>query len=99
MEEIAMPIGDFVNQIPAPIFLVIHLAIFGVAAYFAWRAFGAGASAFGWGFSLFALAEISYMTYHLDWSVFLFAHTVSEVLVLGGIVLVFAGAARRLAPA
>jgi hypothetical protein len=89
-----MPIGEFLNQIPAPVFLVIHLAIFGVAAYFAWRSFGAGASALGWGFSLFALAEISYMTYHLDWTVFLFAHTISEVAVLGGIVLVFAGAAR-----
>src|SRR5688500_6821543 len=92
MEDFVMPIGDFVNLIPAPIFLFIHLTAFAIGAYFAWRAFGAGAGMLGWGFSLFALAEISYMTYHLDWTVFLFAHTVSEVLDLLAFILVFAAA-------
>lgn len=90
-----MPIGDFVNFIPAPVFLLIHLALFALGAYFAWRSFGADAPLLGWGFSLFALGEISYMTYHLDWTVFLFAHTVSEVLNLGAIVLIFAGVTQR----
>jgi hypothetical protein len=84
-----MPIGDFVNQIPAPIFLLIHLTAFAIGAYFAYRAFGAGVPLLGWAFSLFALAEISYMTYHLDWTVFLFAHTISEVLNLVAFILVF----------
>src|SRR5918995_393608 len=90
-----MPFGDFVNQIPAPVFLLIHLTAFLIGAYFAWRSFGAGAPLLGSGFSLFALAEISYMTYHLDWTVFLFAHTVSEVLDLGAFILVFAAATQR----
>jgi hypothetical protein len=90
-----MPFGDFVNQIPAPIFLAIHLTAFLIAAYFAWRTFGAGATVLGWAFSLFALAEISYMTYHLDWTVFLFAHTVSEVLDLVAFILVFVAATQR----
>ena len=90
-----MPFGDFVNQIPAPVFLAIHLTLFLVGAYFAWRSFGAGVSLLGWGFSLFALAEISYMTYHLDWTVFLFAHTVSTVLNLLAFILVFAAATQR----
>jgi len=90
-----MPFGDFVNQIPAPVFLAIHLTAFLIGAFFAWRSFGAGVSLLGWGFSLFALAEISYMTYHLDWTVFLFAHTVSEVLDLVAFVLVFVAATRR----
>jgi hypothetical protein len=90
-----MPFGDFVNQIPAPVFLAIHLTAFPIGAFFAWRSFGAGVSLLGWGFSLFALAEISYMTYHLDWTVFLFAHTVSEVLDLVAFVLVFVAATRR----
>jgi hypothetical protein len=89
-----MPIGDFVNLIPAPVFLLIHLTAFAIGSYFAWRSFDAGASLLGWGFALFALAEISYMTYHLDWSVFLFAHTVSEVLDLAAFVLVFVAATR-----
>ena len=73
-----MPFGEIVNQLPAPVFLAIHLVAFLVGAYFAWRAFGAGQQLLGAAFSLFALAEISYMTYHLDWTVFLFAHTISE---------------------
>ena len=32
------------------------------------------------------------MTYHLDWTVFLFAHTIAEVLDLAAFVLVFASA-------
>jgi hypothetical protein len=87
-----MPFGDFVNQIPAPIFLVIHLVGFLVGAYFAWRSFAAGATLLAAGFSLYALAEISYMTYHLDWTVFLFAHTLSEVFDLFAIILIFVGA-------
>jgi len=90
-----MPIGDFVNQIPAPVFLLIHLTAFLIGAYFAWRSFGAGAPLLGTAFSLFALAEISYMTYHLDWTVFLFAHTISEVLDLVAFVLVFVAATQR----
>ena len=84
-----MPFGDFVNQLPPIAFLAIHAVLFLAGAYFAWRAFGSGASLLGWAFSLFALAEITYMTYHLDWTVFLFAHTISEVLDLIAFVLVF----------
>jgi hypothetical protein len=89
-----MPLGDFVNQIPAPVFLAIHLVAFLIGAYFASRSFGAGSNGLGWGFSLFALAEISYMTYHLDWTTFLFAHTISEVLDLGAFILIFATVSR-----
>jgi hypothetical protein len=89
-----MPFGDFVNQIPAIGFLAIHVALFAIGAYFAWRSFGAGQSTVAWAFSLFALAEIVYMTYHLDWTVFLFAHTIAEVLDALAFVLVFVAATR-----
>jgi hypothetical protein len=89
-----MPFGDFVNQIPPIGFLAVHIVLFAAGSYFAWRSFGAGASTLGWAFSLFALAEISYMTYHLDWTVFLFAHTISEVLDLAAFALVFVAATR-----
>ena len=92
-----MPIGDFINAIPAPIFLLIHFTAFAIGAYFAWRSFNADATLLGWGFSLFALAEISYMTYHLDWTVFLFAHTISEVLDLGAFILIFTAVTRGVA--
>jgi hypothetical protein len=90
-----MPFGDFVNQIPAPVFLAIHLVAFLIGAYFAWRSFSAGLTVLGTAFSLFALAEISYMTYHLDWTVFLFAHTISEVLDLLAFILVFVAAVQQ----
>ncbi len=90
-----MPIGTFVNAIPAPVFLLIHLVAFLIGAYFAYRAFGSRANLLGWGFSLFALAEISYMTYHLDWTVFLFAHTISEVLDLVAFILIFGATTQR----
>jgi hypothetical protein len=84
-----MPIGDFVNGIPPIGFLAIHLVLFLFGAYAAWRSFGAAATLLGAAFSLFALAEISYMTYYLDWTTFLFAHTISEVLDLAAFVSVF----------
>lgn len=91
-----MPFGDFVNNIPPIGFLIVHLVLFAAGAYFAWRSFAAGATTLAWGFSLFSLAEISYMTYHLDWTVFLFAHTISEVLDLFAFVLVFVAASRTI---
>jgi hypothetical protein len=90
-----MPFGDFINQIPPAGFLLIHLVAFLIGAYFAWRSFGNGATTLATGFSLFALAEISYMTYHLDWTVFLFAHTISEVLDLVAFILVFVASTQR----
>ena len=89
-----MPFGSFVNVFPPAFFLAVHLAAFAIGAYFAYRSFGVGAGLLGWGFSLFAIAEMVYMTYHLDWTVFLFAHTIAEVLDLGAFILVFAAAAQ-----
>lgn len=89
-----MPFGDFVNQLPMALFMVVHIALFAAGALFAKRCFDSDASLLGQGFTLFALAELCYMTYHLDWTVFLFAHTISEVLNLGAFVLIFLGAVR-----
>ena len=89
-----MPLGDFVNNIPSIGFLAIHFAAFAIGAYFAWRSFGADQGTLGWAFSLYAFAEIVYMTYHLDWTVFLFAHTIAEVLDLVAFALVFVAMGR-----
>ncbi len=90
-----MPFGDFVNQLPPAFFIVVHLVAFLVGVYFAFRAFGADASLFGWGFLAYAVAELVYMTYHVNWTVFLFAHTIAEVLDLVAFILVFAAAAQH----
>lgn len=91
-----MPYGSFINQIPAPVFMAIHLTALLIGAYFATRCFRAGAPNLGWAFGLYALAELSYLTYHMDWTVFLFAHTISEVLDLLALVLLFGAVAKRL---
>ena len=87
-----MPWGDWINEFPTSFFLVVHIAAFALGASFAWLAFKRELSVLGAAFSLFAAAELVYMTYHLDWTVFLFAHTIAEVLDLAAFVLVFAAA-------
>jgi tryptophan-rich sensory protein len=83
-----------VNKLPWGFFMVVHLALFALGAYFAWRAFEAAQSQAGAGFALFALAEVMYMTYHVNVTTFLFAHTIAEVLDGVAFLLLFAWAAR-----
>jgi hypothetical protein len=87
-----VPYGDWINEFPTGFFLVVHVAAFALGAGFAWAAFKKELTLLASAFSLFAAAEIVYMTYHLDWTVFLFAHTIAEVLDLVAFVIVFAAA-------
>jgi len=87
-----MPWGSWINDLPTEFFLVVHIAAFALGAGFAWLAFKRELALLASAFSLFAAAELVYMTYHLDWTVFLFAHTIAEVLDLTAFVLVFAAA-------
>ncbi len=94
-----MPFGSFLNAFPPAFFLVVHLVAFLIGAFFAYRAFEGSAAALGWGFTLYAVAELVYMTYHLDWTVFLFAHTIAEVLDLVAFILIFVGVAQQISVA
>jgi hypothetical protein len=87
-----MPYGTWVNELPTGFFMLVHLTAFAIGVFFAYRSFEGARTLLGGGFLLFALAEVVYMTYHLDWTIFLFAHTVAEVLDLAAFVLVFVGA-------
>jgi hypothetical protein len=87
-----MPWGSWINDLPTGFFLVVHITAFALGAGFAWVAFKRELTLLASAFSLFAAAELVYMTYHLDWTVFLFAHTIAEVLDLSAFVLVFAAA-------
>ena len=90
-----MPYGSWINDLPTGFFLAVHIAAFAIGAGFAWVAVKRDLTLLATAFSLFAAAELVYMTYHLDWTVFLFAHTIAEVLDLTAFVLVFAAAAYR----
>ena len=87
-----MPYGSWINDLPTAFFMVVHIAAFALGAGFALLAFKRELTLLGTAFTLFAAAELIYMTYHLDWTVFLFAHTIAEVLDLSAFVLVFAAA-------
>ena len=90
-----MPIGSFMNAFPPAFFLLVHIVLFVIGAVFAYRAYSADANLLGVAFTLFALAELIYMTYHLDWTVFLFAHTIAEVFDAIAFVLVFVTATQH----
>ena len=89
------PCCDFINQFPWGFFLIVHIALFAVGAFFALRAFESNAGVVGWGFALFGLAEITYMTYHVNITQFLFSHTIAEVLNGGAFVAIFVGAVQK----
>lgn len=98
------PIDLGVSNLPMWLFMVVHVTAFAVGAYFAYRAFDRDRAAFGWGFSLYAVAEILYMGYHLGISTFLLSHTLAEVMNLAAFALIFTGfiqaaTERRPAPA
>ena len=85
------PLGDFVNSLPWGFFLAVHVILFAVGASFSVRA-SAQSRTLGTGFALFAAAELLYLTYHVNITQFLFAHTIAEVLDALAFVALFAGA-------
>ena len=89
------PCCDVINELPWGFFLIVHIALFAAGAFFALRAFEGDASMLGYGFALFAIAEITYMTYHVNITQFLFAHTIAEVLDGLAFVALFVGAVQR----
>lgn len=89
------PCCDVINRVPWGFFMVVHVALFALGVVFALRMFQSERQLFGLGFAIFALAEISYMTYHINLTLFLFAHTLSEVLVGAALVTLFAAVARE----
>ena len=84
-----------VSNIPMAVFMLVHFAGLAVGATLAYKAFNGPGRLFGWAFTLYALAEVTYMGYHLSITTFLLSHTISEVLVLVAVVLAFAGATQN----
>lgn len=85
-----------VSNIPMPVFMLVHLSALAIGATLAYKAFGAAnGRLFGWAFSLFAVAEVLYMGYHLGVTTFLLSHTLAEVLDLVAFILAFVGASQN----
>lgn len=92
-----MPFGSFINVIPPGAFVAIHLVLLLVGGYLAYRSFKVELGAFGLAFTLYAVAELFYLSYHMDLTVILFAHTLAEVLDAAAFVLLFMAGASRVA--
>lgn len=95
-KRIPMVLDLGVSNIPMPVFMLVHVSAFSIGVYLARRAFGgANGRLFGWAFSLFAVAELLYMGYHLGITTFLLSHTLAEVLDLVAFILAFMGASQN----
>ena len=79
-EAPATVFGDFMQLVPHWAFIIIHSTLIILGITLSRRARGAGYGTAANGFLLFCLAELSYITYHLGFTHFLFAHTIAEVL-------------------
>lgn len=84
-------------EFPHAVFMLIHVALMALGVYLALKAAGTYGGDMAAPFWLYALAELFYLTYHLDWTVILFAHTASKVLDAAAVVLLFTAVSRRVA--
>lgn len=94
-EAVAPVFGDFMQLVPHWGFVVIHSTLILVAFILSRKTRTAGFATAASGFLLFCLAELSYITYHLGFTHFLFAHTVAEVLDILALVTIGVGLARK----
>jgi hypothetical protein len=74
-----MPFGDFMNDVPSAVFLVIH-TVLGILGIYLWRKVGAtGRAAVANALLWYVAAEVLYLIYHLEIIGFLLSHTLAEV--------------------
>lgn len=72
--------GAFMELVPHWGFIIIHSTLILLGFFLSRKARAAGYGTAATGFLLFIIAELSYITYHLGFTHFLFAHTIAEVL-------------------
>jgi hypothetical protein len=74
-----MPFGSFMDAVGHPVFLILHgaLALLGVSLWRMSRT--AGSPVLARGFLLYIVAELAYISYHLDFTTLHFAHAFAEV--------------------
>lgn len=94
-EDLAAPLGSFMDAMPHSAFIVIHSVLILVGYWLSRRTRAAGYGAASNGFLLFILAELSYITYHAGLTHFLFAHIIAEVCDALALVLIALGLAKR----
>ena len=82
-----MAFGEALGQLPMWLFDTIHIAAALIVIYCAVMVAKIDKlKPLVWFFVLYVTAELSYLIYHLGAWAFIFSHTLSEVLVLVGVV-------------
>ncbi len=84
-----MPFGTFVDQIPNPVFIMIHLVFLLVALWFAYQCYRSRYTLASFGFLMYAISQFSYILYHINVTVIMFSHTLAEVFNFLGFVSLF----------
>ncbi|HTI05738.1 MAG TPA: hypothetical protein VL549_10495 [Gemmatimonadales bacterium] len=87
-EDVTAPFGSFMQAMPHWAFIIIHSVLIVVGFWLARRTKLNG-------FLLFVLAELSYITYHLGLTHFLFAHIIAEVCDVLALVTIGIGLGKR----
>ena len=92
MDDVAPPLGSFMEAMPHWAFIIIHSILVLLGSFLARKTKNNG-------FFLFVLAELSYITYHAGLTHFLFAHIIAEVCDASALVVISLGFSRRVAAA
>ena len=87
-EDVTAPFGSFMEAMPHWAFIIIHSLLIVVGFWLARKTKLNG-------FLLFVLAELSYITYHLGLTHFLFAHIIAEVCDVLALVVIAIGLGKR----
>lgn len=88
-EDVAAPFGSFMEAMPHWAFIIIHSLLIVVGFWLARKTKQNG-------FLVFVLAELTYITYHLHLTHFLFAHIIAEVCDVLALVVIAIGLSKRL---
>lgn len=84
-----MHFGAFADQIPNPVFIMIHLTFLLVALWFAYQCYQSKYTLASLGFFMYSISQFSYILYHINVTVILFSHTLAEVSNFLGFVSLF----------
>jgi hypothetical protein len=69
-----MHFGAFADQIPNPVFIMIHLTFLLVALWFAYQCYQSKYTLASLGFLMYSISQFSYILYHINVTVIFFLH-------------------------
>jgi hypothetical protein len=87
-----MPIGGFLDTLPAPLFVVVHLFELGLGVLAVWRMAPRGAQ--GWAFALYAASQIVFLAFFAGIITLKMAVLVEQIMIMGLVIWLLAAQGR-----